>query len=128
MCLYLSGESIHVCDNLPLHDGLLESCGFDACEHEYPSMSRHNRKVPVSFYHRFARDARQFADTHAKGKLVSVLEGGYSDRALMTGAMAHLVGLVDMESKDHAVNHEWWSLNNVVKVDIFHPCCFTLIN
>ncbi|KAF8891918.1 histone deacetylase domain-containing protein [Gymnopilus junonius] len=85
------------------------SCGMDACEHEYPSMSRHNRKVPVSFYHRFARDACAFADRYAKGRLVSVLEGGYSDRALMSGAMAHVCGLVEVDGYGANVDEAWWT-------------------
>ncbi|TFK52172.1 Arginase/deacetylase [Heliocybe sulcata] len=89
------------------------SCGFDACEHEYPSMSRHQRKVPVSFYHQFARDACAFADKYAKGRLVSVLEGGYSDRALTSGAMAHVCGLAGVDG----IKEEWWSLDNLMKVE-----------
>lgn len=73
------------------------SCGFDASEHEYPSMSRHGRHVPASFYYRFAKDVRALADKHARGRVVSVLEGGYSDRALIAGGMAWLTGLVGYE-------------------------------
>ena len=58
---------------------VLISAGFDACAYEYPGMQRHGKHVPPSFYHMFARDAVHFADAHADGKLVSVLEGGYSD-------------------------------------------------
>lgn len=90
------------------------SCGFDACEHEYPSMSRHGRKVPASFYHRFTEDACAFADRFAQGRLVSVLEGGYSDRALTSGAMAHLCGLAHMG--DNKVDGKWWSVENLEKV------------
>ncbi|KAH7885576.1 arginase deacetylase [Phlebopus sp. FC_14] len=97
------------------------SCGFDACEHEYPFMSRHNRKVPTSFYHRFTRDTCMMADTYAGGRLVSVLEGGYSDRALMSGAMAHLCGLVNMTSETTSsvewVDEEWWSVENLIKLE-----------
>ncbi|KAJ8514275.1 hypothetical protein ONZ45_g8169 [Pleurotus djamor] len=60
------------------------SCGFDACEHEYTSMSRHDRKVPTGFYHRFTQDVRKFSNEYARGRLISVLEGGYSDRALIS--------------------------------------------
>lgn len=88
------------------------SCGMDACEHEYESMSRHNRKVPTSFYRRFAQDACNFSETYACGRLVSVLEGGYSDRALISGAMAHLSGLVDHPE----VSEQWWSTENLTKV------------
>ena len=73
------------------------SCGFDASEHEYPSMSRHGRHVPASFYYRFARDVRALADKHARGRVISVLEGGYSDRALIAGGLAWLTGLVGYE-------------------------------
>lgn len=77
-------------------------------------MSRHQRKVPVSFYHRFARDTRLFAERYAKGRLISVLEGGYSDRALTSGALAHLTGLVD--NGDMGVDESWWSLGNLTAV------------
>ncbi|KAG2344392.1 Arginase/deacetylase [Suillus weaverae] len=90
------------------------SCGFDACEHEYPSMSRHNRKVPTSFYHRFALDTCNFADVYARGRVVSVLEGGYSDRALSSGAMAHICGLVGDAVQ---VDERWWDLENLVKLE-----------
>ncbi|KAI1790191.1 Arginase/deacetylase [Ganoderma leucocontextum] len=94
---------------------LFISCGFDACEHEYASMSRHQRKVPVSFYYRFACDARIFAERYAKGRLISVLEGGYSDRALTSGALAHLAGLVD--NGDIGVDESWWSAENLTALE-----------
>lgn len=98
------------------------SCGFDAGEHEYPSMSRHHRKVPVGFYHRFTRETCGLADVYAHGRVVSVLEGGYSDRALTSGAMAHLCGLVDVPGQAATsdpngwVDPEWWREGNLVKV------------
>ncbi|KAJ8591919.1 Arginase/deacetylase [Rhizopogon salebrosus TDB-379] len=90
------------------------SCGFDACEHEYPSMSRHNRKVPTSFYHRFTTDTCAFANTYAHGRVVSVLEGGYSDRALSSGSMAHLCGLMGDTIR---VDESWWNVENLVKLE-----------
>ncbi|RDX53444.1 Arginase/deacetylase [Lentinus brumalis] len=91
------------------------SCGFDACEHEYSSMQRHKRKVPTSFYHRFAMDARAFARRYADGRLISVLEGGYSDRALTSGAMAHLSGL--LEEDDLKADPAWWSVENLTALE-----------
>ncbi|KAH9851780.1 Arginase/deacetylase [Lenzites betulinus] len=91
------------------------SCGFDACEHEYPSMSRHQRKVPAAFYHRFAKDAKAFAERYAQGRVISVLEGGYSDRALASGAMAHLTGLVDTGAA--SADEKWWSLENLTALE-----------
>jgi histone deacetylase HOS3 len=89
------------------------SCGMDASEHETPSMSRHNRRVPTSFFYRFARDACALSERYAGGRLISVLEGGYSDRALTSGAMAHLCGLTDSST---AVDEEWWNVDNLVLV------------
>lgn len=94
---------------------ILLSCGMDACEHEYESMSRHNRKVPTSFYYRFAKDACALADKYASGRLISVLEGGYSDRALTSGAMAHLSGLVDIPPET-TIDETWWSVDNLDKL------------
>ncbi|KAI0269736.1 histone deacetylase domain-containing protein [Gloeopeniophorella convolvens] len=91
------------------------SAGFDASEHETPSMSRHGRKVPTAFFYRFTQDVCAFADQWARGRVVSVLEGGYNDRALLSGALAHLAGLADGEriSERDESRHAWWSVENV---------------
>jgi histone deacetylase HOS3 len=55
---------------------------------------------------------------------VSVLEGGYSDKALLSGAMAHITGLVDGErtsEKDTDTDHSrenWWTPENVLMVRV----------
>ncbi|KAJ6195200.1 LOW QUALITY PROTEIN: putative HOS3-like histone deacetylase [Bipolaris maydis] len=58
------------------------SAGFDA------SMQRHSVNVPTEFYARFTRDVEE--GTSVQGRVISVLEGGYSDRALTSGVMSHL--------------------------------------
>ncbi|CAE7215663.1 unnamed protein product, partial [Rhizoctonia solani] len=88
------------------------SCGFDAGEHEYESMSRHNRRVPTTFYHRFACDAREFAQSYANGRLVGVLEGGYSDRALVSGGMAWINGMIG-NIRENA--RDLWNVVNLEK-------------
>lgn len=75
-------------------------------------MSRHNRRVPTTFYNRFAHDARIFADGVAQGRVVGILEGGYSDRALVGGGIAWVAGMLESEEK------EWWSVTNLEKVGI----------
>lgn len=95
------------------------SCGFDASEHEYASMSRHQRKVPTSFYHRFTRDTCKFADKWAGGRIVSVLEGGYSDKALLSGAMAHITGMVG-GSENPLAREAWWTPEHVDSVSCSH--------
>ncbi|KAK4155431.1 hypothetical protein C8A00DRAFT_13547 [Chaetomidium leptoderma] len=72
------------------------SAGFDASEYEDPGMQRHNVNVPTEFYARFTRDVVRIAaeeGTSVEGRIVSVLEGGYSDRALCSGVFSHLCGL-----------------------------------
>lgn len=73
--------------------------------------------LQVGFYERFHRDTVDFASKHAKGRVVSVLEGGYGDRALASGAMASVVGLSTLppDLKPGQIEN-WWSVSNLVKV------------
>lgn len=72
-----------------------QKTGFDASEFESSGMSRHRRNVPTSFYHRFSLDVCAFANEFSQGRILAVLEGGYSDRALASGSMAMMVGLAE---------------------------------
>ncbi|MCJ1384056.1 hypothetical protein MMC17_007172 [Xylographa soralifera] len=72
------------------------SAGFDASEWESPGMQRHKVNVPTDFYARFTRDIVELADEEGlgvDGRVISVLEGGYSDRALTSGVLSHICGL-----------------------------------
>ena len=72
------------------------SAGFDASEWESPFMQRHKVNVPTSFYARFTQDVVNMAhekDLAVDGRVISILEGGYSDRALTSGVFSHLCGL-----------------------------------
>jgi histone deacetylase HOS3 len=89
-------------------DLIFYSAGFDASEHEHPYMSRHRRRVPTAFYTKFAKDVSLFAEQHAFGKVVSVLEGGYSDWALMSGSGALISGLVAPYSAEQIISKQWW--------------------
>jgi histone deacetylase HOS3 len=74
------------------------SAGFDASEWETAGMQRHAVNVPTEFYARFTRDVVRLAgedDTAVDGRVISVLEGGYSDRALASGVFSHISGLTD---------------------------------
>ncbi|KAI4289960.1 MAG: hypothetical protein L6R35_000763 [Caloplaca aegaea] len=88
----------------PLHPrpraAIFLSAGFDASEWESPGMQRHQVNVPTDFYARFTRDVVAIADEEGlgvDGRVISVLEGGYSDRALMSGVLSHLSGLTAAE-------------------------------
>jgi histone deacetylase HOS3 len=73
------------------------SAGFDASEWEMTGMQRHGVSVPTEFYARFTSDIvkiSQEEDTGVDGRIISVLEGGYSDRALASGVLSHVCGLV----------------------------------
>lgn len=87
---------------------LFISAGFDACEHEHQGMQRHDRRVPASFYSRYTKDIAAFADKHVGGKVVSVLEGGYGDRALTSAALGHAIGMMGREGEP-----EWWSVDEL---------------
>lgn len=72
------------------------SAGFDASEWEGAGMQRHSVNVPTGFYARIARDVTKIAEeegTSVEGRVISVLEGGYSDRALTSGVLSHISGL-----------------------------------
>ncbi|KAF8846841.1 Arginase/deacetylase [Acephala macrosclerotiorum] len=72
------------------------SAGFDASEWESSGMQRHKVNVPTEFYARLTRDVVKLAaeeGTACDGRIISVLEGGYSDRALCTGVLSHLSGM-----------------------------------
>ncbi|KAF2217587.1 hypothetical protein CERZMDRAFT_27608, partial [Cercospora zeae-maydis SCOH1-5] len=71
------------------------SAGFDASEWEGQGMQRHKVSVPTEFYARFTEDVVKLASEvdGCKGRVISVLEGGYSDRALCSGVLSHLSGL-----------------------------------
>lgn len=74
---------------------ILFSAGFDASEYEGQGMQRHGAHVPTSFYNRFTRDGLEIAREFSEGKVISLLEGGYSDKALSTGIFSHMTGLDD---------------------------------
>lgn len=65
----------------------------------------------TSFFSRYTKDIVNFADKYAGGKVVSVLEGGYSDRALTSAAMGHVIGMLDQRGED-----TWWSEPELVTV------------
>ncbi|CAN8103068.1 unnamed protein product [Discula destructiva] len=76
------------------------SAGFDASEWEGAGMQRHSVNVPTGFYARIAQDVTKIADeegTSVHGRVISVLEGGYSDRALTSGVLSHVSGLAGSE-------------------------------
>lgn len=83
------------------------SAGFDASEWEGAGMQRHSVNVPTGFYARIARDVTKIAEeegTSVHGRLISVLEGGYSDRALTSGVLSHISGLAGSDPAPSFVN------------------------
>ncbi|EKV15974.1 Histone deacetylase HosB [Penicillium digitatum] len=92
------------------------SAGFDASEWEGDGMQRHGVNVPTEFYARFTADIIRMSQEEGlgvEGRVISVLEGGYSDRALSSGVLSHLSGL----SEKSAVKSEWWSPDNLSELD-----------
>jgi len=124
------------------------SAGFDASEWEGAGMQRHVVNVPTEFYARFTRDMVHLAQeegTGCEGRVISVLEGGYSDRALCSGVLSHLSGLsrpskssapapaneaslgVDQHMPDLSLQHgsygptyetRWWDEENLTALEM----------
>lgn len=81
------------------------SAGFDASEWEGAGMQRHGVNVPTDFYAKFTSDIvalSQEEQLGVEGRIVSVLEGGYSNRALMSGVLSHICGLVGEDDNELA--------------------------
>ncbi|TQS34635.1 hypothetical protein Golomagni_04974, partial [Golovinomyces magnicellulatus] len=102
------------------------SAGFDASEWESPEMQRHKVNVPTEFYARLTRDVVRLAseeETAVDGRIISVLEGGYSDKALSTGVLSHLSGMaaedpdqIDLNLKQKNPLHNDNLMNNHLNV------------
>ncbi|KAF2138047.1 uncharacterized protein K452DRAFT_234931 [Aplosporella prunicola CBS 121167] len=78
------------------------SAGFDASEWEGQGMQRHKVNVPTEFYARFTKDIVRMSKEQGlgvDGRVISVLEGGYSERALTSGVLSHLSGLCDGQTR-----------------------------
>lgn len=102
----------------PFKPLIIISAGFDASEYENPQMQRHLINVPTSFYATFTKDVVKLAKIHTNGKVISFLEGGYSDAALISGIFSHLIGLTDNSSEDSedvSLWNETWGTEQVVK-------------
>ena len=83
------------------------SAGFDASEWESQGMQRHQANVPTDFYARFTHDVAMMAEEEnlgVEGRVISVLEGGYSDRALMSGVLSHISGLTAADNPSRQRN------------------------
>ncbi|RKF72681.1 putative histone deacetylase domain-containing protein [Golovinomyces cichoracearum] len=98
------------------------SAGFDASEWESPEMQRHKVNVPTDFYARLTRDVVRLAseeETAVEGRIISVLEGGYSDKALITGVLSHISGMaakdsnqISLKSRQRKPLHDDHLMNN----------------
>ncbi|KAL3426013.1 histone deacetylase HOS3 [Phlyctema vagabunda] len=95
-------DRLRASPNLPKpKSAIFLSAGFDASEWESAGMQRHKVNVPTEFYARLTRDVVEMAAEEgcaAEGRVISVLEGGYSDRALCTGVFSHISGLAGGKS------------------------------
>lgn len=92
------------------------SAGFDASEYENPQMQRHGVNVPTSFYATFSKDVVKLAQVHPNCKVISFLEGGYSDAALISGVFSHLIGFTkNLDDEDEVLWNSTWGSEAVVK-------------
>ncbi|GAA5922109.1 histone deacetylase [Sporobolomyces koalae] len=84
---------------------ILVSAGFDASPFEYSSMSRHHHSFPSpTFYETFTlKLVQETCRKFSNGRVLFVLEGGYSDLALVNGTIGVLRGLTETKTE---VRHE----------------------
>lgn len=97
---------------------IIMSTGLDASEYENSQMQRHGINVPTSFYAKFSKDVVKLAQIHTDGKVISFLEGGYSDGALISGIFSHLIGLTNKQkgaTDDPVLWNETWGTEQVVR-------------
>ncbi|KAF2877288.1 hypothetical protein BDV95DRAFT_601697 [Massariosphaeria phaeospora] len=116
----------------PPKGAIFVSAGFDASEFEESGMQRHAVNVPTDFYARFTQDIVRLSkepNTSVESRVISVLEGGYSDQALASGVLSHISGLCDEEppvpynpfttqqpvpgSPSKSYDPQWWSKDSV---------------
>ncbi|KAF4123097.1 histone deacetylase HOS3 [Geosmithia morbida] len=89
--------------NLEPKAAIFLSAGFDASEWESQGMQRHQSNVPTDFYARISQDVVKLAAEEGlgvEGRVISVLEGGYSDRAIASGTCSHISGLAGNQRLD----------------------------
>ncbi|KAI9800878.1 MAG: hypothetical protein M1825_003661 [Sarcosagium campestre] len=99
----------------PPRAAIFLSAGFDASEWEGAGMQRHKVNVPTEFYARFTRDVVRLSaeeDLGVDGRIVSVLEGGYSDRALCSGVLGHVSALAGAE-----YSPAWWAKDRLEELE-----------
>lgn len=129
--------------NREYRGGVFLSAGFDASEHESQGMQRHNVNVPTDFFAKFTADAVALAEEYCDGRVVSVLEGGYSNRALTSGVFAHISGLSCVPPEDATYipttmyttslsaerkvswNSDWWALERIEELERLFPKAVT---
>jgi acetoin utilization deacetylase AcuC-like enzyme len=76
----------------------------------------------TSFFSRYTKDIVSFADQYTGGKIVSVLEGGYSDRALTSAAMGHVIGMLNEKG-----TNAWCSEPELINVSRWFTSLFPLV-
>ena len=67
-------------------DLILISAGFDSMENDYIG----NFKLTDDCFAELTKITMQLADTHCKGRIVSILEGGYNPKGLAKAVHSHL--------------------------------------
>lgn len=99
----------------PFKPLIITSAGFDASEYENAQMQRHGICVPTSFYATFTQDVVKLANIHTNGKVISFMEGGYSDGALVSGVFSHLIGLTKVDQDSQTLWNKTWGSESVIK-------------
>ncbi|KAG5439232.1 hypothetical protein PCANB_001531 [Pneumocystis canis] len=96
---------------------LIISAGFDGSEFESEHMQRHGYHLPASFYWKFCKDAVELSKKRCCSRIFSVMEGGYSNRAIASGTFTLLCGLTGVNEKDINLCESLWRMDHFSYID-----------
>ncbi|KTW31827.1 uncharacterized protein T551_01088 [Pneumocystis jirovecii RU7] len=102
---------------LPEQCLLVISAGFDGSEFESEHMQRHGYHLPTLFYWKFSKDALSLSKKRCCSRIFSIMEGGYSDRAIASGTFALLCGLTNVNEKDIDMCEFLWKMEHFSCID-----------
>ncbi|KAG4306454.1 hypothetical protein PORY_000442 [Pneumocystis oryctolagi] len=96
---------------------LIISAGFDGSEFESEHMQRHGYHLPASFYWKFTKDAVLLSEKRCCSRIFSIMEGGYSNRAIASGTFALLCGLIGVSEKNMDIYESLWKMEYFSYID-----------
>ncbi|KTW30779.1 hypothetical protein T552_00491 [Pneumocystis carinii B80] len=102
---------------LPEQSLLVISAGFDSSEFESEHMQRHGYHLPALFYWKFSKDTLLLSQKRCCSRIFSIMEGGYSDRAIASGTFTLLCGLTNLTQEQMDQCKSLWKMEYFSWID-----------